>query len=65
MLKWVPYALMVIGALLLIAGVAVGARAGDAPQAAFAMGVAGVVFIAFGVTVYMFTEGVSGRRAGY
>ena len=64
MLKNVPYALMVLGAVLLIAGIAIGARSGDAPQIAFFMGVVGVVLLAFGFTIYLFTEGVAGRRTG-
>jgi hypothetical protein len=64
MLKNAPYALMVIGAALLIGGIAIGARSGDAPQIAFLMGVVGVVMLAFGLTLYLFTEGVGGRRTG-
>jgi|GEM_PF-5889289 hypothetical protein len=64
MLKNAPYALMVIGAALLIGGIAIGARSGDAPQIAFFMGVVGVVMLAFGSTLYLFTEGVGGRRTG-
>ncbi len=64
MLKNAPYALMVIGAALLIGGIAIGARSGDAPQIAFLMGVVGVVMLAFGLTLYLFTEGVVVRRTG-
>ena len=64
MLKKLPYALMVLGVVLLIGGIAIGARSGGAPQIAFFMGVAGVVLLAFGFTLFMFTEGVAGRRTG-
>ena len=64
MLKWVPHASMVLGAVLLVGGIAIGARSGDAPQIAFFMGVVGVVLLAFGFALYMFTEGVAGRRTG-
>jgi hypothetical protein len=64
MLKRVPYVLLTIGAVLLLGGIALGARSGDAPQIAFFMGVLGVVLLAFGFTLYLFTEGVAGRRTG-
>ena len=64
MLKRVPYASMVLGAVLLVGGIAIGARSGDAPQIVFFMGVAGVVLLAFRFTLHMFTEGVAGRRTG-
>ncbi len=64
MLKMVPYASMVLGAVLLVGGIAIGAMSGDAPQIAFFMGVLGIVLLAFGLTIYMFTEGVAGRRTG-
>ena len=65
MLKKAPYALMVIGAVLLMGGIAIGVRTGDAPQIAFLIGVLGVVLLAVGLTLYMFTKGVGGRRTGY
>ena len=64
MLKRVPYVLLTIGAVLLLGGIALGARSGDAPQIAFFMSVLGVVLLAFGFTLYLFTEGVAGRRTG-
>jgi hypothetical protein len=64
MLKRVPYVLLTIGAVLLLGGIALGARSGDAPQIAFFMGVLGVVLLAFGFTLYLFTEGVAGTRTG-
>jgi hypothetical protein len=64
MLKRVPYVLLTIGAVLLLGGIVLGARSGDAPQIAFFMGVLGVVLLAFGFTLYLFTEGVAGRRTG-
>ena len=64
MLKWVPHVMLSIGAVLLIGGIAIGAMSGDAPQIAFIMGVLGIVLLAFGFALYMFTEGVAGRRTG-
>jgi uncharacterized membrane protein len=64
MLKKLPYALMVLGAVLLLGGIAIGARSSDAQQIAFFMGVLGVFLLTFGFTLYMFTEGVAGRRTG-
>ena len=64
MLKRVPYVLLTIGAVLLLGGIALGARSGDTPQIAFFMGILGVVLLAFGFTLYLFTEGVAGRRTG-
>ena len=64
MLKRVPYVLLTIGPVLLFGGIAIGARSGDAPQIAFFIGVVGVVLTAFGFTIYLFTEGVAGRRTG-
>ena len=64
MLKKVPYALMVIGVVMLIGGPVIGFRSGDAPQIAFLMGLQEVVLLGFGLTIYMFTEGVEGRRTG-
>ena len=54
-----------IGIGLLLGGIAIGIRSGDAPQLAFIMGTVGVMLMAFGLTIYMFTEGVAGRRTGY
>lgn len=65
MLKKVPYVLMALGGVLLFGGIAIGVLPGDAPQIAFLMDVIGVVLLLTGLTLYMFTEGVGGRRTGY
>lgn len=65
MLKWVPYGLLAVGAALLSGGIIIGVVADEAPQLAYIMDIAGVVLLAFGLTIYLFTEGVAGRRTGY
>ena len=64
-MKWLPYAAAIIGAGLLLCGIAIGFRPGDAPQIAFIIGAVGVILMAFGLTIHMFSEGVAGRRTGY
>ena len=64
-MKWLPHMVTMIGIGLLLGGIAIGVRSGDAPQLAFIMGTVGVMLMAFGLTIYMFTEGVAGRRTGY
>ena len=64
-MKWLPHVAAIIGAGLLLCGIAIGFRSGDAPQIAFIIGAVGVILMAFGLTIYMFSEGVAGRRTGY
>ena len=64
-MKWLPHVAAIIGAGLLLCGVAIGFRPGDAPQIAFIIGAVRVMLMAFGLTIYMFSEGVAGRRTGY
>jgi len=64
LLKWAPYGLLAVGAALLGCGIIIGVKSDDAPQLAYIMDVAGVLLLAFGLTLYLFTEGVVGRRTG-
>jgi hypothetical protein len=64
LLKWAPYGLLAVGAALLGCGIIIGVKSDDAPQLAYIMDVAGVLLLAFGLTLYLFTEGVAGRRTG-
>ena len=64
-MKWLPHVAAIIGAGLLLCGIAIGFRSGDAPQIAFIIGAVGVILMAFGLTIHMFSEGVAGRRTGY
>ena len=64
-MKWLPHVAAIIGAGFLLCGIAIGFRPGDASQIAFIIGALGVVLMAFGLTIYMFSEGVAGRRTGY
>ena len=65
MFKWVPYGLLAVGAAMLGGGIIIAVKADETPQIAYIMGIAGVVLLAFGLTIYLFTEGVAGRRTGY
>ena len=65
MLKWVPYGMVAIGAALLGGGIIIGVRSEGAPQYTYVMGVVGILLLVFGITIYLFTEGVAGRRTGY
>ena len=64
-MKWLPHTAAIIGAGLLLCGIVIGFQSGDAPQIAFIIGAVGVILMAFGFTIYMFSEGVAGRRTGY
>ena len=64
-MKWLPHLATIFGIGLLLGGIGIGIRSGEAPQLAFIMGTVGVILMAFGLTLYMFTEGVAGRRTGY
>ena len=65
MLKWVPYGMLAIGAGLLGGGITIGVWSEGAPQYTYVMGVVGVLLLVFGLTIYLFIEGVAGRRTGY
>ena len=63
-LKHAPRALMAVGGALFGLSVLIGLIADGRPGILYIMGGLGLLMLAFGLTIYFFTEGVAGRRTG-
>ena len=63
-LKYAPRLLLSLGGALFGLAVLIAVIAEGRPGIIYVMGGAGLLMIAFGLTIYFFTEGVAGRRTG-
>lgn len=63
-LKHAPRFLLSLGGALFALAVLIAFIANGRPGIIYIFGGGGVLLIAFGLTVYFFTEGVAGRRTG-
>ena len=63
-LKYAPRFLFSLGGGLFGLSVLIALVAEGRPGIIYVMGIVGLLLIAFGLTIYFFTEGVAGRRTG-
>ena len=64
LLKYAPRFLFSLGGGLFGISILIALVADGRPGIIYVMGIVGLLLIAFGLTVYFFTEGVAGRRTG-